>query len=86
MTKSLLYREFTDLTVSSKTPTERSILSRLPPGTLELLAMTGCDDGALEDVSILEDPKYPGKVGISKMRRNTALESMGWAGFDSSQL
>ena len=72
--------------MSSRTPIERSILGRLPPATLEFLAITGCDDGALEGANMREDPRDPDMVEIATMMRKTALESMGWAGFDSSQL
>jgi hypothetical protein len=61
-------------------------MSRLPPSTLELLALTACDDGAIADVSVEKDPDDPTMVRIGTMTKKTALDSMNWRGFQSSQL
>lgn len=74
------------LTIGFRTPVEREILSRLPPNTLELLAITGCDDGALLHTSVEECPDDPKMVQINTVTKTTALQSIGWTGFDSSQL
>lgn len=58
----------------------------MPPGTLDHFALTDCDDGATRDVSVEKDPNDPTMVRVSSMVRQTALETMGWTGFDSSQL
>ena len=81
-----LYDYAMTLTVGFRTPVEREILSRLPPNTLELLAITGCDDGALLDTSVENCPDDPKMVRINTVKRTTALESIGWTGFDSYQL
>jgi hypothetical protein len=86
MIKWPLYHELIVLTLSLRTPIEQEVLSRLPPGTLEYLAITACDDGAVIDVSIEKDAHDPTLVQINSMMRKTALDSMGWAGFRSSQL
>jgi hypothetical protein len=52
----------------------------MPPGMLDLLAITDCDDGAMRDMRIEEDPDD------STMVKRTALETKGWTGFNSSQL
>jgi hypothetical protein len=69
-----------------RTPIEQAILKLMPPATLDLLAITDCDDGAMRDMQIEEDPDDPAMVRVSSMVRRTALETEGWAGFDSSQL
>lgn len=69
-----------------RSPAERDVLSRLPPNTLELLAMMGCDDGALLGTSIEKSPDDPNMLGIKTWTKTTALQSMNWMGFDSSQL
>jgi hypothetical protein len=69
-----------------RTPIEQAILKLMPPGTLDYLAITDCDDGATGDVSVENLPNDPTMVRVSSMVRRTALETMGWTGFDSSQL
>jgi len=69
-----------------RTPIEQAILKLMPPGTLDYLALTDCDDGATGDVSVENLPNDPTMVRVSSMVRRTALETMGWAGFNSSQL
>lgn len=69
-----------------RTPIEQAILKLMPPGTLDYLALTDCDDGATGDVSVENLPNDPTMVRVSSMVRRTALETMGWTGFDSSQL
>lgn len=73
-----------ELTTGNRTPLEREMLYRLPPGTLDMLAITGCDDGALLDYTIEKCPDDPEVTGISTRTRTTALQSLHWAGFDSS--
>jgi hypothetical protein len=68
-----------------RTPIQREILKRLPPSTLQYLAITDCDDGAMLDTKI-EPSEIEGMVEVSELKMPTALESMGWTGFDSSQL
>jgi hypothetical protein len=65
---------------------ERDVLRRLPPSTLDYLAITGCDDGAMGDSSVRPDPDDPTMVRVESMTRQTALESKGWVGFCSAQL
>ena len=69
-----------------RTPIEQALLKLMPPGTLDLLAITDCDDGARRDIKIEEDPDDPTMVRVSSMVRRTALETRGWTGFDSRQL
>jgi hypothetical protein len=69
-----------------RTPIEQAILKLMPPGTLDLLVITDCDDGAMRDMQVEEDPDDPALVRVSSMVWRTALETEGWAGFDSSQL
>lgn len=76
----------TTLKMGYRTPVEREILSRLPPNTLEWLAIEGCDDGALVDVSMEKCTNDPEMVTINYSMRTTALQSMGWTGFNSAQL
>lgn len=61
-------------------------MRRLPANMLEYLAITGCDDGALEDSSIEPNPDDPSMMRISTLRKTTALESKQWEGFSSDQL
>ncbi|KAI9802420.1 MAG: hypothetical protein M1825_002804 [Sarcosagium campestre] len=75
-----------EIILQRMTPIEQDLLSRLPAGTLEYLAITACDDGAMEDVSVEEDPLDPNMIQIETMMDRTALDSMGWTGFHSSQL
>jgi hypothetical protein len=58
----------------------------MPPGTLEYLAITDCDDGAMKDHRFEKDPDDPTMVKISYLKRHTALDSMGWTGFSSDQI
>lgn len=74
------------LTFYPRTNTEREILERLPPGTLDYLAITDCDDGAMKNFSIKNDPDDPTMVQISYMQKRTALDQIGWSGFSSDQL
>lgn len=67
----------TTLTIGFRTPVEREILSRLPPNTLEWLAITGCDDGALLDTSVGKCPDDPKMMQINTVTRTTALQSIG---------
>ncbi|KAI2607967.1 hypothetical protein GGR54DRAFT_390293 [Hypoxylon sp. NC1633] len=65
---------------------ERQTLKFMPPGTLDFLAMTACDDGAYISSSVTSDPNDPSKVKISVLKKKTAVEEMGWNGFSSDQL
>ncbi|KAI9702182.1 MAG: hypothetical protein M1820_006264 [Bogoriella megaspora] len=67
-------------------PLERQILSRMPQSTLTMLAMLGCDDGAMLNTSIEPCSDDPTKVRISQSHRNTALDSMHWQGFSSGDV
>lgn len=58
----------------------------MAPGMLEYLAITACDDGAMVDSSVTEDPHEPTMVQINTMMKKTALDALDWAGFDSSHL
>lgn len=58
----------------------------MPPSTLDYLAITDCDDGATRDVRVEEHPDDPTMVRVSSMVRQTALETRGWTGFNSTQL
>ncbi|TAQ85241.1 hypothetical protein B7494_g6437 [Chlorociboria aeruginascens] len=58
------------------TPIEQDVLSRLPPGALEYLAITACDDGAVGNVSFEKDPHNPTMMQINPFMRKTALDSM----------
>lgn len=72
--------------IKTRTSIERDILSRLPTDTLEYLAITACDDSAVGDVGVAQDPDNPNMVQVTTMRKVSALDSLGWAGFNSSQL
>jgi len=74
------------LTTACRTPVKRQVLNRLPPSTLDLLAMTCCDDGALLHCSIEQCPNDPEMLILKTLTRLTALHSMGWTGFNSGQL
>ena len=73
-----------------RTPTERRIIKELGKSLktdiIEYLAITACDDGAIADVSIEQDPNHEGMVMIRTLRRIKALDAQDWTGFDSSQL
>lgn len=79
MDKTLLNREY------YRTPVERELLKRMPPNTLELLALYLCDNNPLVSTSI-EPSDDPKRVKIEVVRRPKALDSLGWTGFESSQL
>ena len=51
-----------------------------------LFTITDRDDGAERDVRMENDPDDPSVVRISSVIRRTGLETMGWTGFDNSQL
>lgn len=69
-----------------RTPMEKDILSRMPSGTLDFLAIRDCDDGATRGHRIETDPDNPDMVKITYERKVSALDSMGWTGFSSDQL
>jgi hypothetical protein len=69
-----------------RTPVERAILEIMPPGTLDLLALTDCDDGAMRDQKVEKDPNDPTIVRVEALVRQTALGTKGWTGFDSNQV
>ncbi|KAF2030461.1 hypothetical protein EK21DRAFT_111983 [Setomelanomma holmii] len=75
-----------DIIFERMTPVEQAVLSRMPPGTLEYLAIVACDDGAIGDSSIVDNPDDPSMKIITTLQRRTALESLDWHGFHSSQL
>ncbi|KAJ4382545.1 hypothetical protein N0V86_001765 [Didymella sp. IMI 355093] len=75
--KKILYQRMT--------PIERELLKRMPPNTLEILAIQSCDDDALVGASVGQSDD-PDMVTIKTMRRPRALDLMGWSGFQSSQL
>ena len=62
------------------------MLKLMPPGTIDLLAIIDCDDGAMRDMNFEEDPDDPTMVRVSSMIRRTALKTTGWEEFNSSQL
>jgi hypothetical protein len=65
---------------------EKEVLNRMPGGTLEFLAMAGCDDEAMGDSWMEKAAHDASMIRITTMRRTAATKSMGWTGFDSSQL
>jgi hypothetical protein len=65
---------------------QQAMLKLMPSGMLDLRAITDCDDGARRDMKMEVDPEDPTMVRVSSMVRQTALKTMGWTGFDSSQL
>ena len=73
------------LTRECRTPVERELLERMPPNTLEILAIQSCDDNALVNASISPSDD-PDMVTIEMVMKPRALDSMGWIGFQSSQL
>jgi hypothetical protein len=73
-------------TLVHRTPIKQALLNLMPPGMLDLLAITDCDDGAMRDMRIEEDPDDSTMVRVSSMVKRTALETKGWTGFNSSQL
>ena len=58
----------------------------MPPGTLDYFALTDCDDGAMRGSKISEHPDDPTMVRVETMTRRSALETMGWTGFDSKDV
>lgn len=74
-----------DIIFQRMTSVEREVLGRSPPNTLEVLALTSCDDGTLLDTSVEPCPNNPEMLLIGTLKRTTALESIGWTGFDSGQ-
>jgi hypothetical protein len=68
-----------------RTPVERELLERMPPNTLEWLAMQLCDDDALVSTDI-KPSGDPSMARIEVVKRSRALDLMGCTGFQSSQL
>lgn len=69
-----------------RTGEQLQVLNRMPPDYLEILAVTACDDGAMGDVTVEEDPDDPTMVIVSSMSQQSALDSMGWTGFEASDV
>lgn len=61
-------------------------MEQMPPAALDYFSITDCDDGAVRDAKIEVVPNNPEMARVSSKIRKTALEEIGWQGFDSSQL
>jgi hypothetical protein len=58
----------------------------MPPSTLELLAISDCDDGALAHSGVRKDPSSPDMVLIEQLVQRKAIDTIGLSGFSIDQL
>ncbi|KAI9721985.1 MAG: hypothetical protein M1812_001943 [Candelaria pacifica] len=72
------------LVLARMSPMQREVLSYCPPGMLDMLAITQCDEDALRDCSITT--AKPEFVSVNTMFTGETLERMGWEEFSSDQL